>query len=139
MGEHDVARRKFLTGAALGAGAVAGARLLPAASAQTVAQPAAASPALPVHAHVSDDGHGAFLNDADALTVAAFAERLMPGAPGKPGAHDAGVASYIDLALAGAYAELQDFCGAGWRCSRRTASGSTAKPSRSSRSGSRTR
>jgi gluconate 2-dehydrogenase gamma chain len=33
----------------------------------------------------------------------------MPGAPGKPGAHDAGVLNYIDLALSGAYADLQDF------------------------------
>ena len=50
-----------------------------------------------------------FLNDEDAATVAAFTERLMPGAPGKPGARDAGVLNYIDLALAGAYADLQDF------------------------------
>ena len=42
-------------------------------------------------------------------TVAAFAERLMPGAPGKPGARDAGVLNYIDLALAGAYQDQQDF------------------------------
>jgi len=33
----------------------------------------------------------------------------MPGEPGKPGARDAGVLNYIDLALAGAYADLQDF------------------------------
>ena len=33
----------------------------------------------------------------------------MPGAPGKPGALDAGVLNYIDLALAGAYEHLQDF------------------------------
>ena len=33
----------------------------------------------------------------------------MPAAPGKPGARDAGVLNYIDLALAGAYADLQDF------------------------------
>ena len=33
----------------------------------------------------------------------------MPGAPDKPGAGDAGVLNYIDLALSGAYAELQDF------------------------------
>jgi gluconate 2-dehydrogenase gamma chain len=33
----------------------------------------------------------------------------MPGAPGKPGAHDANVLNYIDLALAGAYADQQDF------------------------------
>ena len=45
----------------------------------------------------------------DAATVAAFTERLMPGAPGKPGAREAGVLNYIDLALAGAYADLQDF------------------------------
>src|SRR5437660_828939 len=42
-------------------------------------------------------------------TVAAFTERLMPGAPGKPGARDANVLNYIDLALSGAYAELQEF------------------------------
>jgi len=59
--------------------------------------------------HSNGEGHGAFLNDADAETVAAFTERLMPGAPGKPGALDAGVLNYIDLALAGAYADLQDF------------------------------
>jgi gluconate 2-dehydrogenase gamma chain len=33
----------------------------------------------------------------------------MPGAPGKPGATDADVLNYIDLALAGAYADLQYF------------------------------
>ena len=59
--------------------------------------------------HSSGEGHGAFFNDDDAATVAAFTERLMPGAPGKPGARDAGVLNYIDLALAGAYADLQDF------------------------------
>ncbi len=112
MSKHDVARREFLAGAALGAGVVAGAKLLPEASAQTHAQHAAANAPAPVHAHSSVDGHGAFLNDADAETVAAFTERLMPGAPGKPGARDAGVLNYIDLALAGAYAELQDF----YRC-----------------------
>ena len=33
----------------------------------------------------------------------------MPGAPGKPGAKDLGVLNYIDLALAGPYARLQEF------------------------------
>src|SRR6516162_9314724 len=33
----------------------------------------------------------------------------MPGAPGKPGARDADVLNYIDLGLAGAYADLQYF------------------------------
>jgi gluconate 2-dehydrogenase gamma chain len=109
MSKNDVARREFLTGAALGAGVVAGGRLLPAASAQTHATPAAANAPAPICAHPDGDGHGAFFNDADAETVVAFAERLMPGAPDKPGARDAGVLNYIDLALAGAYADLQDF------------------------------
>jgi gluconate 2-dehydrogenase gamma chain len=58
-------------------------------------------------------GHGAFFNGTDAATVAAFTERLMPGSPGKPGAREAGVLNYIDLALAGAYADLQGFYRAG--------------------------
>ncbi len=41
--------------------------------------------------------------------MAAFAERIFPGAPGKPGARDADVLNYIDLALAGAYSDLQEF------------------------------
>jgi gluconate 2-dehydrogenase gamma chain len=55
------------------------------------------------------DEHFAFFNDEDAATVAAFTERLMPGAPGTPGATDADVLNYIDLALAGAYSDQQDF------------------------------
>ena len=109
MGKHEVARRGFLAGAALGAGVVAGARLLPEAAAQTHTPPAAAKAPAPAQMHSNGEGHGAFLNDADAETVAAFTERLMPGAPGMPGALDAGVLNYIDLALAGAYADLQDF------------------------------
>jgi gluconate 2-dehydrogenase gamma chain len=57
----------------------------------------------------SGDEHYAFFNDDNAETVAAFAERIMPGAPGMAGAGDAGVLNYIDLALAGAYADQQDF------------------------------
>jgi gluconate 2-dehydrogenase gamma chain len=53
--------------------------------------------------------HGAFFNNDDAKTVAAFAERLMPGAPGKPGATDANVLNYIDISLSGAYSDQQDF------------------------------
>ena len=109
MSKHEVARRGFLAGAALGAGVAAGARLLPEAAAQTHLPPAAAKVPVTAHVHSNGEGHGAFLNDADAETVAAFTERLMPGAPGKPGALDAGVLNYIDLALAGAYADLQDF------------------------------
>src|SRR5436305_1940808 len=109
MKKHDEARRAFLIGAAAGASAVAtGARLVSDAAAQTPPHDAAA-PATTAQAHAHGGGHGAFLNDDDAATVAAFTERLMPGAPGKPGALDAGVLNYIDLALAGAYADQQDF------------------------------
>ena len=107
MSKHDEARRAFLVGAVAGAGAAAGASLAPQALAQTAPQLKEAAPA--AHAHSTGAGHGAFFNDENAATVAAFAERLMPGAPGKPGALDAGVLNYIDLALAGAYADLQDF------------------------------
>ena len=110
MSKHDESRRAFLIGTAVGAGAVAGAGLVPDALAQTQAQHNAAdAAATTAQAQAHGPGHGAFLNDDDAATVAAFAERLMPGAPGKPGARGAGVLNYIDLALAGAYADLQDF------------------------------
>ena len=109
MSRHDESRRAFLVGAAVGA--VAGAGLVPDALAQTHEQhdTAGDAPATTAQAHAHTGGHGAFLNDDDAATVAAFSERLMPGAPGKPGASDAGVLNYIDLALAGAYADQQDF------------------------------
>ena len=106
MTRHNEARRAFLKGAAVGA--VAGAGLVPEALAQTQGQPHGDGGATTAQAH-GHGGHGAFLNDEDAATVAAFAERLMPGAPGKPGATEAGVLNYIDLALAGAYSDQQDF------------------------------
>lgn len=102
MSKHDSARRAFLVRAAVGAGTVAGAGLLPDASGQNRGERHEA-PA-PLHSR-----GGAFFNQEDAATIAAFTERLMPGAAGKPGARDAGVLRYIDLALAGAYADLQDF------------------------------
>jgi gluconate 2-dehydrogenase gamma chain len=108
--KHDEARRAFLIGAAAGAGAVAGASFD--AFAQTHEQHKATdTPTTDAQgtAHVHSGGHGAFLNDEDSATVTALAERIMPGAPGKPGATDAGVLNYIDLALAGAYADQQDF------------------------------
>jgi len=66
-------------------------------------------PSAPGQQHPNGAEHGAFFNHADAATIAAFTERIMPSEPGKPGARDADVLNYIDLALAGAYAELQDF------------------------------
>src|SRR4051794_38143373 len=114
--QHDEARRAFLVGAAVGASAVAGATLVPSSLAQTqearpAPPPAAApvpAPAPTAHQHGGGAGLGAFFNSDDAATVSAFAERLMPGAPGLPGARDADVLNYIDLALAGAYADQQD-------------------------------
>jgi gluconate 2-dehydrogenase gamma chain len=108
MSKHDEARRAFLVGAAVGAGAAAGAALMPEALAQ---QPQGAAATPPAHPHGSapSRGYGAFLNVDESATIQAFTERLMPGAPGKPGATDAGVLNYIDLALAGAYADLREF------------------------------
>jgi gluconate 2-dehydrogenase gamma chain len=110
MTKHDEARRAFLVGAAVGAGAVAGATLVPNALAQTQEPPRTTGTVPPpTHLHAGGPGLGAFFNSEDAATVAAFTERLMPGAPGKPGARDADVLKYIDLALSGAYADLQYF------------------------------
>jgi gluconate 2-dehydrogenase gamma chain len=118
MPKHDEGRRAFLVGTALGAGAAATTALVPGALAQTsiqdasrAAEHAAMTPAMSTMAAMGER-HGAFFNDDDARTVAAFAERLMPGAPGKPGATDADVLNYIDLALAGAYQDQQYF----YRC-----------------------
>ena len=109
MTTHDATRRTFLVRAAAGAGAVAGAGLVPDAYAQNPEQHEAANAQPPTQPRSSGNEHGAFLNHDDAATIVAFTERLMPGAPGKPGARDAGVLNYIDLALSGAYADLQDF------------------------------
>ena len=102
MSNRDSSRRTFLKRAVVSAGSVAGATMLPDVSAAQSVEPHQ-------DAHAGGAGLGAFFNAQDAATVAAFTERLMPGAPGKPGARDAAVLNYIDLALAGAYAELQDF------------------------------
>jgi gluconate 2-dehydrogenase gamma chain len=91
----------------LGAGAVAGAGFVPQTLAQAHEQHNDIVTTAQAHGH--GGGQGAFLNQDDAATISAFSERLMPGEPGKPGARDAGVLNYIDLALAGAYADLQDF------------------------------
>jgi gluconate 2-dehydrogenase gamma chain len=109
MAKHDESRRAFLVGAAVGAGAVAGTSIVSEALAQNRHPKTKTAEVPDAHGHDSGEGHGAFLNDDNAATVAAFAERLMPGAPGKPGARDAGVLNYIDLALAGAYSDQQDF------------------------------
>src|SRR5207253_11292881 len=106
MSKHDSSRRSFLKRAAVGA--VAGSGLVPDVYTQTLEQHKTDASAASA-SHPNSIQHGAFFNYEQAATIAAFSERLMPGAPGKPGARDAGVLNYIDLALAGAYADLQDF------------------------------
>ena len=103
MTDKKESRRAFLKGAAASAGAGAVAALVPNAQAQTSSSAEAAT-----EPRRAGDRHGAFFNYAQAATVAAIAERLMPGAPGKPGATDADVLNYIDLALAGAYEDQQN-------------------------------
>lgn len=101
MGDQTESRRSFLKTAVAGAGAVATGAVVP------VAETRAAEPmqmSMP-----ADEKYGAFFNSDDAAAVAAFAERNFPGAPGMPGARDADVLNYIDLALAGAYSDLQEF------------------------------
>ncbi|HWZ54801.1 MAG TPA: gluconate 2-dehydrogenase subunit 3 family protein [Verrucomicrobiae bacterium] len=113
MAKHDASRREFLVRAAVGAGAAAGAAasagLVPGAAAHEQMSHMEGGPSAPGQQHPNGAEHGAFFNHADAATIAAFTERIMPSEPGKPGARDADVLNYIDLALAGAYAELQDF------------------------------
>jgi len=111
MSKHNASRREFLRHAAAGAGSVAGAGIVSEAFAQSREQDPKSKSETNAASHERSNGEGlgAFFNRDDAATVEAFAERLMPGAPGKPGARDAGVLIYIDLALAGAYADLQDF------------------------------
>jgi gluconate 2-dehydrogenase gamma chain len=108
MSKHDEGRRAFL----VGAGAAASTSFVQTAYAKTQPpHPHHTTAEAPASNHAAEpaEGHGAFFNDEQAATVAAFTERLMPSAPGKPGANEAGVLNYIDLALAGAYGDLQDF------------------------------
>jgi gluconate 2-dehydrogenase gamma chain len=109
MSQHDEGRRAFLKGAAASAGAVAGATLIPPAPAQAADQPMHGMQAATGGSVSGGAGQHAFFDDNDAIAIAALTERIMPDAPGKPGARAAGVLNYIDLALAGAYQDQQDF------------------------------
>jgi hypothetical protein len=75
MSKHDEARRAFLIGAAVGAGAVAGKGLVADALAQTHTQH---GPAGATTAHAHGPAHGAFLNDDDAATVSKEAFTRAP-------------------------------------------------------------
>src|SRR5665213_1076690 len=93
MTKHNPDRRAFLVRAAVSAGAVAAADLVPNALAQYPGQdaPGKTESNTPAQPRANLEGRGAFFNRNDALTIEAFTERLMPGDPGKPGARDAGV------------------------------------------------
>jgi gluconate 2-dehydrogenase gamma chain len=121
MSTHDKARRAFLINTAAGVGAAA-ASVLPESQAFADATTQADAPmSMPktstskatvakTTAQVGQgEGVGAFFNIDDMQTVSAVAERIMPGGPGIPGAKDLGVSNYIDLALSGSYARLQEF------------------------------
>lgn len=101
MSNHTESRRAFLKTAVAGAGAVATGAVVPVADTRAAEPMQMSMPA--------DEKHCAFFNADDAAAVAAFAERIFPAAPGMPGARDADVLNYIDLALAGAYSDQQEF------------------------------
>ena len=109
MSEHDEARRSFLVRSVIGVGAAAGSVALPSEASARPQQ----NPTPPTAGHASAGApaeiRGAFLSEDEAATVAAMAERIMPAAPGMAGAREANVINYIDLALAGAYSDLQEF------------------------------
>jgi len=127
MASRGLSRRQFLRRAGGGAGIVAvglgGSTALHHAQAQHLAPDETTEVGMPGHdgtprapvarpaalAEQRADAQYAFFNEEQVDTVAAIAERLWPGAPGKPGARDADVLNYIDLALAGAYMDLQDY------------------------------
>ena len=118
MTKHDTSRRAFLVRTVASAGTVVGAGLVSEALAEDHDPSKPASMPAPAHPHDAPAANhdqrqhpeaGAFFNQEQAAAMAAFAERLMPGAPGKPGASEADVLNYIDLALAGAYTDLQEF------------------------------
>jgi gluconate 2-dehydrogenase gamma chain len=111
MSNHDEGRRAFLKGAAASAGAVAGVGLVAGVPVANAAEPKMHDDmAMAEHGPtIGGSGQYAFFNDNNALAIAALTACIMPDAPGKPGARTAGVLNYMDLALAGAYADQQDF------------------------------
>jgi gluconate 2-dehydrogenase gamma chain len=114
MTAHDEGRRSFLITSVIGVGAVAGSALPRTAEAQQLAEtsPATKPPPSPPATRRSELGGPewrTFFTEDESFAVKAIAERIMPGAPGIPGATDANVINYIDLALSGAYSDQQEF------------------------------
>ena len=91
MTEHDAARREFLVRAVVSAGAVAGAGLAPACrrtDATSTTREAGGDCPRPIRREQAARLFSIFMEDAP--TIAAFTERLMPGAPGKTGRAECG-------------------------------------------------
>ena len=104
MTKHDAARRAFLVRAAVGAGAVAGAGLVPDLDAQMEHnKPETSSSA--AHTHPSGAEHGAFFNHDDAATMAAGtslrASRLPAAAQSAPAAVAAVPSAFDPVCAAG--------------------------------------
>lgn len=115
MNAHDEGRRAFLITSAIGVGAVATSAMPQPAKAQVRTDDglvASTSPK-PAMGRTPRPSGGSewrtFFSNEESYAVTAIAERIMPGAPGLPGATDANVINYIDLALSGAYADQQEF------------------------------
>ena len=111
--QHDEGRRAFLKGAAASASTVAGAALISPAPAHAADHPTHDTQATTAGTALGGAGEHAFFNGSDAAVIGALTERIMPDSTGKPGAREAGVLNYIDLALAGPYKDQQDFYRAG--------------------------
>ena len=114
MNSHVESRRAFLITSALGVGAVASSAVSEPAQAQVRSGDglvASTSPKLVGRTPRPSSGSEwrTFFTNEESYAVTAITERIMPGAPGLPGATDADVINYIDLALSGAYADQQEF------------------------------
>jgi len=103
---HPLSRRAFLkgSGVAVAAGSVSTATL----GAHSVLAQSATPEATPAMPGMNTTGTAGaanapvkFFTDAEAKTVDAIASRIMPGSADDPGAHEAGVVTYIDNKLHG--------------------------------------
>jgi len=102
---HPVSRRTFLKGSS--AALAGGAAVATIGPAHVLAQDAtpAASPTMPgmdmTGSAATSNAPVKFFTDTEAKTVDAIASRIMPGTADDPGAHEAGVVTYIDNQLFG--------------------------------------
>jgi len=122
MTKHDAARRAFLVERRLAPGAVAG--VLGSYPTRTPSWNGISKRMLPAPPATSQrrGAWSVFNHDHAANDCSGSTERLMPGAPDKPGASDAGVLNYIDLALSAPTPIFRISTGAGLASTRRALS-----------------